>query len=57
MTDTARTEPFVLVSDDGPVRTFTLDEPARRNPLSVPLRRELRPRWRPRTPTTGAAPW
>jgi 2-(1,2-epoxy-1,2-dihydrophenyl)acetyl-CoA isomerase len=42
MTDTARTEPFVLVSDDGPVRTFTLNEPARRNPLSVPLRRELR---------------
>ena len=35
-------EPFVLVADDGPVRTFTLNEPARRNPLSVPLRRALR---------------
>ncbi len=42
MSDAERTEPFVLISDDGPVRTFTLNEPARRNPLSVPLRRELR---------------
>jgi enoyl-CoA hydratase/carnithine racemase len=42
MTDTPQGEPFVLIDDDGPVRTFTLHEPARRNPLSVPLRRELR---------------
>ncbi|HEY2225810.1 enoyl-CoA hydratase/isomerase family protein [Actinomycetospora sp.] len=35
-------EPFVLVEIDGPVRVLTLNEPARRNPLGVPMRRELR---------------
>lgn len=35
-------DPFVLVVDDGPVRVLTLNEPARRNPLTVPMRRDLR---------------
>lgn len=35
-------EPLVLIETEDMVRTFTLNDPDRRNAISVPLRRELR---------------